>query len=227
MISYEDAKVIFGYLVKYRDIFNSNEINAILSYLTNSDYEVFMPDIMRELCDELKIIPDNKSLYKAFMMLVDSVFDIKNKRIIEVGGGIIPTLGKRISNYQDSGNIKVYDPRLSIYEKSTEKIVLFREKFTINTDVEDADLLIGLMPCEAANVIVKSAVNNRKDFMLALCEGGSHGDDFDGYADEEKWRATLISYAQEKIEENGLGKIKIKYLKEYGDPYPIIYNERG
>lgn len=227
MINYEDTKMILGYLVKYRDIFNTTEINSILLYLTNSDYEMFMPDIMRELCDELKIIPDNKSLYKAFMMLSDSIFDIKNKRIVEVGGGVIPTLGKRISNYQDSGSIKVYDPRLSIHEKSTEKLVLCREKFTINTDLEDVDLLIGLMPCEAANVIVESAIENKKDFILALCEGGTHGDDFDGYGDEEIWRANLISYAQEKIEENGLGKIKIKYLKEYGDPYPIIYNERG
>lgn len=227
MEPYDKVKLIVEYLTKYPEAFTCEEKNSIVTYITDSEYEFFIPDIMRELYDELNILPENKSLYKAFMLLVDDIFKIKNKKIVEVGGGIIPTLGKRISKFQDSGKITIYDPRLSIYEKDTDRMVLKREKFNIKTDIRGNDLLIGLMPCEAANVIVESALKNKMDFALALCEGGPHGDMFDYFEDEEEWRMSLIQYAAAMVEEQNMGKLKIKYLKEYGDPYPIIYNERG
>lgn len=223
---------IVSFLRKYPDIFTQRETEHILAYTgfvgdEKEDNKVLVPDDVREVYDELGIIPDDRNIYIGFMNLLSNTHDIKNRNILEVGGGVLPRLGKRIAANLDHGKIVVYDPRLSHYEESSNKLRLVKKRFYDDTDIEDTDLMIGLMPCEAANVIVRSAIEHGVDFMLALCEGGPHGDEFDYYEDESEWRASIMYDAATGVREKGMGELKTVYMKEYGSPYPVIYNSRG
>jgi hypothetical protein len=62
--------------------------------------------------------------------------------------------------------------------------------------------------------------------MLGFCEGGPHGDEFDYFEDDDEWLNSMLYLARDRIEEQGMGKMKVKYLRECNNPYPVIYNER-
>ena len=218
---------ITQFLEKYPDIFTDIEKKYIMSYAIAPSDEKLVPDTVREVYDELGIIPDESNIYIGFMNLLSEVYNIENKKILEIGGGVLPRLGKRISKKLNAGKIVVYDPRLSHYEQSTDKMRLVREKFNRSSSIEDSDLIIGLMPCEAAEVIIDTAVNNNIDFVLALCEGGFHGDEYDFYESPEEWIGSMVRYADREVEYRGMGELKVKYLEKYGSPYPVIYNDRG
>ena len=225
---HDKEKKIHEFLDKYPGIFTSWELQEIVTYARNCGNEFeCIPDVVREIYDELDLLPKDKNIYDGFMKLVSDKHNLSDKHIVEIGGGIFPRLGKRISGSLKSGKIVIYDPRLSRYEEDAHNMKLVREKFTRSTKLDGASLLLGLMPCEAADVLLESALDNRVDFVLALCEGGPHGDEDDFFEDEEEWRNCMIKYAMREVEYREMGKLKIKYLKEYGDPYPIIYNDRG
>jgi len=215
------------YLRKYPDVFTATEQKYLLGYARSDDMDfVFVPDLIRELYDELGLLEDDENIYLGFIDLIRQNFDITDKKIVEVGGGVLPRLGERISLMQNKGSITVYDPRLSVHKQDSDKLKLVRNKFTRHQSVEGVDLLLGFMPCEAADVIVETAVDKKIDFMVALCEGGPHGDEFDYFEDEEEWRYSLISRAKSKVREQEMGVLKVKYMRDYGNPYPVIYNER-
>lgn len=218
---------IENYFIEYPDLFTEFEKKHIKCYAETFSKFKLVPDTIREVYDELGIIPDESNIYIGFMKLLSELHDIKNKKILEIGGGVIPRLGKRISATLDTGKIVIYDPRLSLYEMSTSKMKLVKERFKITTGVGDTDLMIGLMPCEAADIIVESALQNNVDFVLALCEGGVHGDETDFYDSVEEWQDSLIRYAEREVGNRGMGKLKMKSLEDYGSPYPVIYNDRG
>ena len=218
--------LIIELIVKYPELFTEAERSYLINNAPLSFEGKLIPDLFREVYDKLDLLEDDKNIYCAFLNLLDREFDIKDKEIIEVGGGIFPQLAKRISRIQTKGQIKVYDPRLSQYEDNTSKMTLVREKFTCNTKVEDVDLLIGFMPCEATYNIIDSATKNDIDFMIALCEGGPHGDIYDYFESDDEWLHSIISFAEGLVEDNKMGTLEKTYLKEFHNPYPIIYNKR-
>ena len=223
----DNSEKIDSFFKEYPDLFTEFEKKHIKCYAEALGKFKLVPDTIREVYDELGIIPDDSNIYIGFMNLLSELHDVKNKRILEIGGGVLPRLGKRISATLDTGKIVVYDPRLSPYEMSTDKMKLVKERFGVNTSVGDTNLMVGLMPCEAADIIIESALQNNVDFVLALCEGGVHGDETDFYDSVEEWQDSLISYAEREVEYRGMGKLRKKSLADYGSPYPVIYNDRG
>ena len=219
-------QILQNYIKKYASLFSEEEINCLNSLLYVNRKSGLMPDIVRQVYDELGFIKDENNIYVGFIDLLDNIFKIGDKRIIEVGGGVLPRTGKRISLMQNSGRITVYDPLLSIYEKNRNNLILKRELFTNSMSTGDNNLMIGLMPCEAAQIIIESAAKHNLDFMIALCEGGPHGDYFDYFESDNDWLNSIIYYADAMIETSGLGRMKVKTLEQYGDPYPVIYNDR-
>lgn len=232
----ERIGLIIDYLRKNSDAFTGNEKSLILSNLNNDGSLYGIPNICLQIYDELGILPDSINSYKAFAKLVDEQFNIKDKNVVEVGGGNIPRLGKRISLMQDKGTITVYDPNLYITEeyknltyeeKDSLKLKLINRRFTPLVNVRSSDVIIGLLPCGASSTIIKSAIRYNKDFMIALCDSCSYFEYFDTYEEDLEWPNKFIEDATKIVEENGLGKLKVKTLKEIGDNYPIIYNDRG
>lgn len=224
-IKQRDSKYqkVLDYLKENVKDYSEEEIMYIAANPDMIESGNFIPSVMRQIYDELGFIDKKNNLYDAFVRILDKNFDI-NSNIIEVGGGVIPSIAKKIRLKQVNGSVTVYDPRLSTKYKSTNKLKLKREKFSENTNIKKADLIIGFMPCEATELLVQQATRYKKDFLIALCEGGHYS--FDDYFDTETWTESILYIAKQGINENGLGELVKTDLKEYGDPYPIIYNKR-
>ena len=86
--------------------------------------------------------------------------------------------------------------------------------------------VIAFMPCEATEPAILAAGENGADFLIALCEGGPHGDEFDYFESIDEWLGSMIYTARIMARKHDLGEIEITDLKEYNDPYPVIYNKR-
>ena len=220
-------ELVVDFINKYPNEFENHEINYLMSY-SKKDHKpgVMIPDIVREVYDELGILEDKDNAFLGFIDLLSNSFNYKEENILEVAGGIFPRLAKRIANNQTSGKITVYDPRLNSKETSSDNFKLVRKKFYADENIGDTGLLIGFMPCEATYNIIDAAARNRVDFMIALCEGGPHGDCYDFFESDNDWLRTMICMAERAVEDNNLGTLEKRYLKEYHDPYPVIYNRR-
>ena len=218
--------IISRFLEEHRDYYDDYELQAIKGFVERDDLAMIAKtDIVREIYDELGLLPEKVNLYTTFLNAIETQFGIEGKRICEVGGGILPRLGKRIHLKQTTGTIIVYDPRIGKDQKGNDRFVLKRKYFKETTPTEDIDLLVGLMPCKGAEPLLENAFRNKKDFMLWLCEGGPHGDYFDFFESDEEWIDNTIYNAQRCVEEQHMGKLKIKVMPELSE-YPIIYNQR-
>ena len=223
MVSSDRTKMVVNYLIENKDAFSEQEIKLILSNLGGYGS---LPNILLQVYDELGILPDFMNPYKAFSELINKQFDIKDKNIVEIGGGTIPRLAVRLSDMQNRGSITVYDPNLYI-KKTYPNMKLIKRNFYPISNVDNADLLVGLLPCGASASILKSSIRHDKDFMIALCDSCNFYEYFDGYEDDSNWPYSFIDAATKAVDESNLGKLKVKYLKEVGEKYPIIYNVRG
>lgn len=218
---------ILEYIKNNPNLLSKKEIKYLLSYNGNLDEDIRRyPDYFRQIYDELNLIQDDNNIYLGFLKMLEEEFPIENRQIIEVGAGRIPTLGKRISLKQKNGTITVYDPLININEKETSKFHIKREKFDRTTPLNNTNLIIGFMPCEGADIIVERATKEKIDFMIALCEGGPHGDIYDYFESDEEWRNSLMIYASNKLEEYSNSTLKVKTLEKYHNPYPVIYSSK-
>lgn len=218
--------LVIDFLREHEDAFTSFEKKQILDAL-NGDYIWSMHNhICLEVYDGLNLLPDSINPYKAFVKLIDEQFDIKDKKVIEIGGGKIPSLGRRMSSIQDLGSVIVYDPNL-IEDGIYDNLELKKRRFTSITNVSTADLLVGLLPCGASSIIVSAATRYNKDFIIALCDSHNNLELFDGMEEDLDWPNSFIEEAKFIVEENNMGKLKVKRLNEIGINYPIIYNDRG
>ena len=213
-------------LKRNKDYYDPYEYERIKYYIEHdkSD-ENFTRDIMREIYDELGMIPEDQNMYTRFMQEIDENFGINNRHIIEVGGGIFPRLGHRIHLQQQNGTITVYDPRIGKRIEGDDTFILKREEFTRKTPLGNCNLLIGLMPCKGAEPLIDQAIKHEKDFMLWFCEGGPHGDCYDYFEDEREWLGSMMYDIERGVREHHMGKVIQKTLDKYSH-YPIVYNQR-
>lgn len=203
--------------------YNDRELEFIRSNWVHFLDKKFQVDILRQMYSELGFMDDKEDIYHAFIKILEENFDIDTD-IIEVGGGRIPSLAKRIALKQKKGTITVYDPNLISTDSPYPNMVLRKQPFTLQTPVKEDQLIIGFMPCEATEILIQQAVRNKKDFLVALCEGGHYS--FDDYFDTDSWTESILYLAEQGIKKNKLGELVKVDLKEYGNPYPIIYNKR-
>ncbi len=218
----DDYRVI-EFLKSHLSNYTEREMIYIMNNYKLHHHAIFVPDILRQIYDEVGLLADDKNLYLGFMKILEDNFNL-DSNIVEIGGGIIPSLAKHIHLKQKNGTITVYDPRLYKNDSSDKKFILKKEKFTENTDIFRTDILVGFMPCQATEILIKTACRNKKDFLVALCEGGHQ--EFEDFYDDTLWEEQMIDLAKREIAENGMGVLEKTNLESYGDPYPIIYNKR-
>lgn len=218
----KDYSSVISYLKEHINDYTEKEASFIaLNYDKYKDND-YIPDILRQIYDELSLLKDEDNIYLGFINLIDEYFNI-DSNIIEVGGGVIPTLSKHIHLRQRKGTITVYDPKVN-FSNTSPNYKIIKDKFTEETDIKACDLIIGLMPCEATEIILKTAFNNNKDFLIALCDGNHN--ELVEYFDYEDWQNKIIDKAKSYALESSLGKVYLTDLKKYKDPYPVIYNKR-
>lgn len=205
--------------------YNDRELEFIRSNWVHFLDKKFQVDILRQMYSELGFMDDKEDIYHAFIKILEENFDIDTD-IIEVGGGRIPSLAKRIALKQKKGTITVYDPNLISTDSPYPNMVLRQQPFTLQTPVKEDQLIIGFMPCEATEKIIYNAKKNNAHFLIALCEGGPHGDEFDYFESEDEWLSSMLYSARDTADKTKHGPLQITDLKEYDDPYPVIYTKK-
>ncbi|MBE6157271.1 MAG: hypothetical protein E7160_00535 [Firmicutes bacterium] len=210
---------------KYPHAFTEEEKNYIVKNYDwinrNNGYNY----ILREIYDELGIIPEEDNLYLGFIKLIEEKFGL-NRHIVEIGGGIIPSLSKHIALRQESGMITVFDSRLAVTNSHLPNLKLIKEKFDKTKVSLEHDLLIGLHPYGGTKTIVEAACENNSDFIIAL---GDLPVEQNSFIEDEEYdiaQQHLIFDAKNMVRESGLGELEYASLEEYGSMYPVIYNKR-
>lgn len=121
-----------------------------------------------ELYDEFM---PNDSRYDMFVEKLMDTFDIRSN-ILEIGGGKVPNIGKRIAQKQielGKGTITVYDPCLVVTQTEYPNLILCRDSFSLKTDISSYDMLIGSYPCEATELIIERAIQENISFFIQIC----------------------------------------------------------
>ena len=184
-------------------------------------------ELIQDLLCKVGVLPEDYNIYDEFVNVLTSVFDIEGKNIVEIGGGVHTSLADKLIMRQKEGTVQVYDPRLRAYGTENPRLILKKEKARYDTPMDDVDLLIGLRPCKGAETLLSLAIKNNIDFMLWLCEGGPHGEEYDYYDSVDEWLNATLSKAEEGIINNNMGQLKKIYVKKFSDKFPIIYNDRN
>ena len=226
MESEQRQKLLEQFMTEYKSHFTEEERKFILSSPTKSS-KIFLYDVVRQVFDELGFIDEQDNVYSGFINIIEKEFGLE-KNIVEVGGGVVPSLATKIALKQKKGTITVYDPRLiETLHQDIPNLVLKKELFTKETKDEKANLYIAFMPCEATQQIIETVGLNQQDFIIAACEGGPHGEMFDYFESDEEWLHSMLWYARRNVENAGLGELIVSNeLEKYNDPYPVFYNRR-
>ena len=223
-ISAAKIMLIREFLEQHRDDIDPFEYKFIIKNLDRMSNQKFMyyPFVVREIFDKLGLLKDDENLYYKFAEFIRELYDITDMNILEVGGGIYPTLAERICT--QAGKVTVYDPRLSKTVEDTPKLKLVRKNFNKRMNLDNYDLVIALMPCKGAEAVLEACVEQKKNFIVGLCEGGPHGDYFDFYEDEDEWIHSMITYTDTRLSRDGKSKLLTKTFDNCAYPYPVIYN---
>ena len=212
------------FLREHANHYTQEEKEFILKNCAWGKKSPLVPDILRQIYDELDMLDPDKNIYEGFVNLLEENFDI-DRNIVEIGGGKIPSLAKKIALRQTKGTITVYDDKLITTESPFPNLSLEKRRLKSNEILKDADLIMGFMPCEGTQIAIELAKKNQLDFMIAFCEGSCQNE-LPAFI-EDDWESGMIYEARKAVRDSYLGELKkVKMKKKYQNPYPIIYNKR-
>lgn len=112
---------------------------------------------------------EERDRYKAYFKFLKENFDLTGN-ILEIGAGTFPTLAHYIDKEQqlkESGSIEIYDPLLVTMNLGN--IIANKSLFEDDKKAKDKDLLIGMAPRDATEVIVRTANKYKKPFSILMC----------------------------------------------------------
>lgn len=179
---YNNKKEILHRLKKFLRIFGRNYDPAIYNYIEenflNCEYNQ-TSYILLQIYALFGMLEETDNHYLQFAKMVGEKYGF-DKNILEVGCGYLPMFAKYYNNLQIRNNknskITVYDPDIVV--NKAKNIKLCKTKFTLESNVDDYDLLVGILPCEATKTIINKAIDSDKEFLIAMC-GCTH------FSDEE------------------------------------------
>ncbi len=221
-----------NYLNKYQDFYSENAIDFLLeNFLLPMPIES-SPDILKQIYDVLGLLNPEENCYLQLAKLIGNLYGW-DSHVLEIGGGFYPSFSRHMDLLQQanngSGTITTYDPRLVV--SSLGNIKLHKEEFKKEMLVESYDLIVGIMPCEATSMIIRKAIQENKEFFIAMCgcihyEGiqvprGMFGPIPITY---NQYEAKIYELAKEQ-EKNGFEVIK-ESAKEYSLNHSIIRSQR-
>ena len=229
----EEASVLSyyeEYLDKYGKDIPKECLESMREDVLCGFYGDYAPCYIMQFYDEYNLMKDEWNLYKLFIELIKHNHpDLSNKTVLDVGGGVVPSLGKRLA--KDAKHVIVVDYDITD-TNNPNNLEVIKKRIEKASELPKADLVIGFFPCQATRFILEHAGNTNSDFMIGLC-GCVHDDDlrfelmwnncFGLCAHEQEKR--YLNYAKQMIEEHKLGELQIDD-SSCVLPYPIIGNKR-
>lgn len=161
---------------------------------------------------------EERDRYKAYFKFLKENFDLTGN-ILEIGAGTFPTLAHYIDKEQqvkESGSIEIYDPLLVTMNLGN--IIANKSLFEDDKKTKDKDLLIGMAPRDATEVIVRTANKYKKPFSILMCPNIKKSSKYDEELDD---LLELINSTK-----NDSYNVGVSYLdKNCYYPYPIVYKK--
>lgn len=109
-------------------------------------------------------------------------------------------------------------------------MTLIKDKFDYDTDISDKYLIVGILPCEATDIILECATNYDIDFYIAMC-GFIHSSLSSIYG---LYGTSLELYQQQVIDKVEIllkrypeKKLGITRLSNDSRNYPILYSNKA
>lgn len=186
-----------------------------------------VPCYILQFYDEYNLMKKKYNYYAIFEDLIKRNYpDLKNKTILDMGGGIVPSLGRRLA--KEAKHVIAVDRYISPLNNPN-------NLETIQCEIEDVkdlpktDLVIGFMPCESTRLLIDYATYYNADFIMELCgcihNGGPMNYDSWMYNNFYNYYVSdLCEETKQKIVDSRLGKFRDYGVKRL--PYKVIGNKR-
>ena len=226
MIEKKELKIRYK---NFLDEYSSECHEGALGYIKENfwkcrkSYDI--PDIMMQIYSELDVFDEKENIYMIHLNKIKNIFDI-NCNVLEVGGGMIPSFGNILAKEQlniGSGTITVYDPILCTTKPKYGNLVLKKEAFTKETNINNYNLIVGIMPCDITEEIIRRASKERKNFYIQMC-GCTHFTREQIYKlglSVEIYQKYIIDLANKLVGEVSVDKTNNKF----GIDYPVLYKK--
>ena len=226
----EIARLFKKFAKKYRHEYTDSAWEFIEENFWTYVYSNVCPDILMQIYTELGIESPNGNYYKEHAKRVQERFDIRCS-VLDIGSGKIPAFANTLAQEQlriGKGTITLYEPLLIETNPKHRNMTLHKEEFTSKTHIKEFNLITGIMPCEATELIIEQACSNQKDFYVAMC-GCTHFDyiPWGMYVSSEMYQDHVIRKTQQLLKEYDNGELVIERLDDnYAIDYPILYNRK-
>lgn len=191
-------------------------------------FEYTKTDVVNQIYAELEMLIDYENWYLGFCNMIGEKYGW-GINILEIGSGFFPIFSKYIDLKQQSlgkGTIHAYDPNL--VTENLGNIVLHKKNFTEDISLDYFDLVVGIMPCDATELIIKKAILSKKQFFVALC-GCDHAEKkstipYGSSIEDDDWKSYIVDLARSQ-EKDGF-EIKIEKAKEFYYAHYIISSKK-
>ncbi len=231
-IRFKELKTKFvEFAKKYKSLYSKSAWEYIEEEIFNALKENDAPDILMQIYSELKINPSPARFYQHHLKLVKENFPIDGN-IVDIASGMLPAFANLLAEEQlhiGKGTVTIYEPLLLSMEPKHPNITLHKEEFTSDTDLSKYDLVTGIMPCDATEIILENAIRNHKNFYVAMC-GCVHDPlaYYYGYMGiaPEVYQEKVIAKAEKLLKEYDDGTLEVTQLKNTELNYPILYNKK-
>ena len=181
---------------------------------------------------EYNLLGEYQDMYYEFTRIIKHAHpDLKDKTILDVGGGIVPQLGRELA--KEAKHVMVID-RNMVFKNNPDNLEPIKRRIESERDLPSGvDIVVGLLPCEATQHIIDYSVSNKKDFIIALC-GCWHSLDLGNMLQHRRMLVNDQGTTVEKME--SYAKVKMDEAPELGDlvafesrynfPEDVIGNKR-
>ncbi len=224
------TQMLRDYLNKYREKYSPGAIEYIINNFLNHEDLKGEADILMQIYDLLGLLDKSENYYLGFAETVAKKYGL-DCRFLEVGGGYFPAFSYHLDQLQQeansSGTITVYDPKLVV--TGLGNVHLRHSMFTSETSIDEFDVLVGIMPCDATKIMIKKATEAHKEFYIAMC-GCIPDNELSKYSYMMMYTSPIPFWIDDVY---GLAKEQTKDGFEvtyednpYGAPYPVISSRK-
>lgn len=235
-MSYNDKFLIKAkfedFLNQYSKYYPKYIVPIIKEHFWKEQDKLTTLDALMQIYQECGLYDGKPSYYHYHLEKISELFNI-NSNIMEIGSGYFPSFANMIARSQlksAQGTITIFDPNLIVTSSKYHNMKLHKEEFNFHMDVSNCDLLVGLLPCNATEEIIKAAIMNNKDFYISMCGCNHSNSSFYGmpiFGMYSNYQQEMVELANELMKEyNPNREVVTQYMPyEYNAPYPVIYSK--
>lgn len=188
---------------KYGKQIGDGNLYFIENYIDEAFKSDVVPFILTEFLSAHNLSNLDSDIYDNMERIIyDYVGNLDNKKVLEVGCGFIPVLGRKLAKNK-STKVTAYDPYVLKNYYKTNNLLTIKKDYKCGIENEKQDLFVGLMPCKGTMEMIDGTFRNNADMVLSLC-GCSHFNPnsvpYEMWGSPilpELWRDNVIKYVDE------------------------------